>query len=226
MASCLILESNVQVPLDVRTLCDFRRWALSEEFPERGRIDYINGNIEIDMSPENFYTHGTPKTAIVARIWLVASEMDLGDVLSDTTRISSPSADLSCEPDIVFVSYEALDVGRVKLIKQKGSKEDDFIEVEGAPDLVIEIVSKSSVGKDKKRLPPAYFKAGVQEFWLVDARSRDLSFVINVRGNRRFEAQKCDDEGFQYSAVLKRHFRLCRKRDRRGNWRYDLRVRE
>ena len=109
------------------------------------------------------------------------------------------------------MSYDALDSGRVKLIKQQGAKEDDFIEIEGAPDLVVEIVSKSSVGKDKKRLPPAYFKAGVREFWVVDARSRDLSFVIHVRGNRRFEAQKRDDEGFQMSAVLQRSFRLHRK---------------
>jgi Uma2 family endonuclease len=226
MASCFLLEHGVEVPVDVRTLDAFRRWALSDEFPEKGRIDYIEGNIEIDMSPENVYTHGTPKTAIVARIWLVASDMELGDVLSDTSRISSPSADLSCEPDVVFVSYEALDSGRVKLVKQKGAKEDDFIEIEGAPDLVVEIVSKSSVGKDTKRLPPAYFKAGVREYWLVDARGRDLSFVIHARGARRFERQKRDEEGFQYSEVLKRHFRLYRKRDQRGNWRYDLRVKE
>jgi hypothetical protein len=58
MASCLLLDHDVAVPLDVRTLDDFRRWALSDEFPETGRIDFIKGNIEIDMSAENAYTHG------------------------------------------------------------------------------------------------------------------------------------------------------------------------
>ena len=33
-----------------------------------------------------------------------------------------------------------------------------------------EIVGDASVGKDRRRLPPAYFAAGVMEFWLSDAR--------------------------------------------------------
>lgn len=226
MASCLIIEDRLELPLEVRTLDEFRRWALSDDFPEGGRIDFIKGNIEIDMSPENVYTHGSPKTAIVARIWTVASDLDLGDVFSDSTRMSSPVADLSCEPDVIFISHDAFDSERVKLIQQQGAKEDDFVEIEGAADLVVEIVSKSSVGKDMKRLPPAYFKAGVREFWLVDARGEELLFVIHGRGTRRFSAQACDEDGFQRSDVLKRRFRLDRARDRRGHWRYNLRVEE
>jgi Uma2 family endonuclease len=226
MASCLLLEHDVEVPLDVRSLDDFRRWALSDEFPESGRIDFIKGNIEIDMSAENAYTHGTPKTAIVARIWSVVSDLDLGDVFSDCMRISSPVADLSCEPDIIFVSHDAIDRGRVKLVKQKGGSHDDFVEIEGAPDLVVEIVSKNSVAKDTKRLPPAYFKAGVLEFWLVDARGEELLFVIHGRGQGRFEALPRDDEGFQRSEVLQGRFRLDRKRDRPDHWRYNLSVEE
>jgi hypothetical protein len=49
-------------------------------------------------------------------------------------------------------------------------KPGGFIEVEGAADLVVEILSDSSVGKDTRRLPEAYAKAGVGELWLVDAR--------------------------------------------------------
>jgi Uma2 family endonuclease len=224
MASCLLLEHDVEVPLDVRTLDDFRRWALSADFPETGRIDFIRGNIEIDMSAENAYTHGTPKTAIVARLWAVSDEHNLGDVFSDCMRISSPVADLSCEPDVVFVSHAAIDGGRVKFVNQKGGSHDDFVEIEGAPDLVVEIVSKNSVAKDTKRLPPAYFKAGVREFWLVDARGEELLFVIHGRGQRRFEALPRDENGFQRSDVLRSRFRLDRTRDRPDHWRYNLCV--
>jgi Uma2 family endonuclease len=224
MASCLLLEHDIEVPMDVRTLDDFRRWALSDEFPESGRIDYIHGAIEIDTSPENAFTHGTPKTAIVARIWTVVFEQDIGHLFTDSTRCSSVEADLSAEPDIVFVSHESLENGSVRLIEQKGGDKDDFIEMEGAPDLVVEIVSKSSVGKDTKRLPKAYYKAGVREFWLVDARGEKLSFVIHGRGKGRFAARSRDNEGFQRSEVLNRKCRLERTRDRRGHWRYDLRV--
>jgi Uma2 family endonuclease len=226
MANCLLLDHDVEVPLEVRTLDDFRRWAQSNGFPETGRIDFIRGNIEIDMSAENAFTHGTPKTAIVARLWTIADEHNLGDVFSDCMRISSPVADLSCEPDVIFVSHEAIDSGRVKLIKQKEGKHDDFVEIEGAPDIVVEIVSKNSVGKDTERLPPAYFKAGVREFWLVDARGEELLFVIHGRGQRRFEVLPRDEDGFQSSAVFRSRFRLDRTRDRPDHWRYKLVVEE
>ncbi len=35
-----------------------------------------------------------------------------------------------------------------------------YVELEGAPDLVVEIVSDSSVAKDTQRLPPRYAAAG------------------------------------------------------------------
>lgn len=55
----VLFEEQVEVPLSIQTLEDFRRWALSDDFPERGRIDYIDGRIEVDMSPEDMFTHGT-----------------------------------------------------------------------------------------------------------------------------------------------------------------------
>jgi Uma2 family endonuclease len=224
MASCLLLEHDVEVPLDVGTLEGFRRWALSDGFPESGRVDFINGKIEIDMSPENAFTHGTPKIKLIQVLSAIVENDEAGYLFSDRMRWSSQPADLSVEPDIVFISHDALDSGRVKLIEQAGGNEDDFIELEGPPDLVVEIVSKSSVGKDTKRLPPAYFKAGVREFWLVDARREKMQFVIHARGSRRFLPQSSDARGFQRSLVLKRKFRLDRERDRRGRWRYDLQV--
>ena len=224
MASCLLLEHDIELPLDVRDLRGFRRWGLSEEFPESGRIDFIQGNIEIDMSPENAFSHGNPKIKLIQALSLIVEKNDLGYLFSDRLRCSSVSADLSVEPDIIFVSHDALDSGRVKLIEQAGGNEDDFIELEGPPDLVIEIVSKSSLAKDTKRLPPAYFKAGVREFGLIDARRDVLRFVIHGRGPRRFVPQSCDARGFQRSMLLKRKFRLDRERDRRGRWRYDLQV--
>jgi hypothetical protein len=52
MASSVIFEERVEIPY-FHSLAEFRAWALSDDFPERGRIDYIDGRIEVDMSPEN-----------------------------------------------------------------------------------------------------------------------------------------------------------------------------
>jgi len=50
----VLLEDREQIEIPtIHNLAEFRRWALSEDFPERGRIDYIAGKIEVDMSPED-----------------------------------------------------------------------------------------------------------------------------------------------------------------------------
>ena len=93
--------------------------------------------------------------------------------------------------------------------------------IEGPPDLIVEVVSDSTVRKDTRRLPQAYFAAGVREFWLVDGR-KELTFVVHARGQSKFEAVEADAEGFQTSVVLGTSFRLDRTKDRLGVWRYDL----
>jgi Uma2 family endonuclease len=55
--------------------------------------------------------------------------------------------------------------------------------LEVAPDLIVEIVSDTSVRKDTERLPVSYFAAGVGEFWLIDARRDPLEFLIHRRRN-------------------------------------------
>jgi Uma2 family endonuclease len=99
---------------------------------------------------------------------------------------------------------------------------DRYVEVEGAPDLVVEIVSDRSVTKDTVRLPVAYWRAGVLEYWLMDARGEELFFRIHHRGPSGYVPAVIDAEGFQSSIVFGRRFRLTRRRGRRGGWTFDL----
>jgi Uma2 family endonuclease len=99
---------------------------------------------------------------------------------------------------------------------------DRYVELEGATDLVVEIVSDSSVAKDTLRLPEAYWRAGIPEFWLADARGKELLFRIHCRGPEGYEPAPVDANGFQRSAVFGVWFRLRRGRHASGLWRYDL----
>ena len=89
-------------------------WAVSPRFPERGRIDFLAGDLEVDMSPEDLQTHGLVKSEIAAVLQFLVTRRGLGEVYIDRARISSPAADLSVEPDIVVVLWEALDSGRLR----------------------------------------------------------------------------------------------------------------
>lgn len=222
MATIVAFQEQVEVPLNLRSLADFRGWATSDDFPERGRIDYITGRIEVDISPEDFFCHGTLKTEIATVLSGRVKQGDLGHLVIGRTRVSSVEADLSVEPDIVFISHETLRRDRARLIPKAGGEPGRYIELEGAPDLIVEIVSDHSVLKDTRRLPDAYFQAGVPEFWLADARKEQLAFQIHRRGESSYEAVEADSDRFLPSAVFGCRFRLDGRRDAQGNWSFDF----
>lgn len=224
MPGAVLFEESLRVPF-INSLKEFREWLRQDDFPAKGRIDYIDGQIEVDMSPEDLFSHGSVKSQIAYQITARVNKLESGVVFIDSSRVSSPKADLSVEPDIVYLSHESVDAGLVKFVPRASEKPDSYIEMEGCPDLIVEIVSDSSVGKDTKRLPQKYFLAGVPELWLVDARKRPLTFTIYSRGKRGFVAVEPDKKGFAYSKVLDAHYHLDHRRDRKGWPKYELQER-
>jgi hypothetical protein len=49
----LQLEESLRIPAAARTFEGFRKWVRTPAFPESGRIDFLAGDFEIDMSPED-----------------------------------------------------------------------------------------------------------------------------------------------------------------------------
>ncbi len=220
--AAVIFEDDLLITAEVYQLAGFRRWAHSEDFPETGRIDYLDGEIEVAMSPEDLYTHGAVKTSIASELHRPIAEADRGTVFVDRTRVSSPEAGLSAEPDVVVALDESFDRGRLREVPTAGAQPGRFIELEGAPDLVVEIVSDSSTGKDTRRLPPLYARAGVPELWLVDARGAEIGFQLKTLKQGRYASIKPDADGWRGSPVLGLKVRLKRAMTRRARWRYVL----
>ncbi len=71
-------EAALSIPATAHELMEFRLWAQTEDFPEQGRIDFLQGGLEIDMSPEDLYTHGTTKLEISTRLQLLVTDRDIG----------------------------------------------------------------------------------------------------------------------------------------------------
>lgn len=222
MAGTVLFEEQFEMPLNLHSLESFRQWTTSDAFPDRGRIDYVGGRIEVDMSPEDLHCHGKVKTELIIVVGRRVREAGLGELYTDRARVSCPEAGLSAEPDILFVTEESIDSARVRFVPRASAEPDRFIEMEGAPDLIVEIVSDHTVKKDTERLPQAYFRAGVVEFWLVDARHEDLFFQIFRRGESEFEEAESDEAGFQCSTVFHCRYRLRRGRNARGRLTFTL----
>ena len=79
---------------------------------------------------------------------------DLGEVRGSRTPVVLAS-DQVYEPDILFVARE-----RAGRITERG--------VMGAPDLVVEILSRATVAYDRGPKLRGYERAGVREVWLID----------------------------------------------------------
>jgi len=102
----LSVREPLCIPPDAGTLEGFRRWSSSESFPEKGRIDFLDGELEVDLSPEDIYTHGGAKTALAAALYDRVVETGRGAVYVDCTRVVSVTARLSVEPDVLAYQLE------------------------------------------------------------------------------------------------------------------------
>ena len=218
----VLFEREVVVPASARTLDGFRAWATSEDFPERGRFSFLDGEVFIDMSPEELETHNKIKVEIGRVLPGINKSAKLGQFYADRALLTNVAGNLSTEPDAMFATWETLESKRLRMVPQK-KDEEQSLELEGTPDWVLEIVSDSSVRKDTKLLRKQYFLAGVSEYWLVDARGEEIDFQMLVRGATDFEPV-VGQKGWLASPLFKRRFRLTRQRDRLNLWDYTLEV--
>jgi Uma2 family endonuclease len=211
----------IVIPGYAATLTGFRRWATSNQFPRRGRIAFVNNEIVIDMSPEKFESHGKVIDEVERVILNLNLERDLGEYCRDRTLLTNDAAGLSREPDGAFLLWETLESGRAKLIPARKGK--DYIEVRGTPDWVLEVVSDSSVSRDIRDMRRVFHRAGIGEYWLIDARGKEIVFQILYRTRSGYSAAPRKD-GWQKSKVFGCSFQLVRHRGRMEMWRYRLLV--
>jgi Uma2 family endonuclease len=219
--SVLVADAGtVTVPAWVTTLDAFLDWRQSDEVPEEARVCFFNGEPWVDLSMEELYTHAALKGEIAAVLHTIVRREKLGRVFPDGVLLVNRTADLAAEPDSIFVSEASFAAGRVEEVEGKGGGE---MALEGSPDVVVEVVSTSSVKKDYQILLEKYFLAGVAEYWLVDARGDGIEFTIYRRGSKKYSRARVQD-GWVKSAAFGKAFRLVRGADPRGRAEFTLEV--
>lgn len=216
----LLPQIDATIPDGLTDLEAFRSWAKSDEYPDRGRFAFLNGNVWMDLSMEAGNSHNRVKTAFAITLGSLVEDLDLGQYFGDGMLVSHTAAGLSTIPDGVFVSHESVESGAVARV---GGAANDFVELLGTPDVVLEVVSESSVEKDTELLPELYWQAGIPEFWLVDAR-KELTFDIFRHGPKGYAAARKQAGGWVKSAVFGRSFRLTSGTNRAGDRTFKLDV--
>jgi Uma2 family endonuclease len=217
-----ILEESrvIALPEWVKDIATFRHWTDSADCPHEYRLGWLKGEVWIDMSKEQVFSHILVKTKIAMRLALLAEEEKLGLYLSDGLLLSNFAADISGNPDGTFLSYDTLRSDRVRLIE---GKRGGVTEIQGSPDMVLEVVSDSSVQKDYELLRRAYWEADIREYWLVDARKTPPRFDLLRHGARGYAAVR-KQAGWTRSGVFGKLFRLTQTQDVLGHPEFTLAV--
>lgn len=127
----------------------------AEEFwrdaPEDRKAELIDG--AMSMPSPAVTTHERLLRFLYRLLNDYVEEHDLGEVLGSRTAVEL-APDQVYEPDILFVAKQS-----AAIVLEKG--------IVGAPELVIEILSRSTAHLDRGPKLRGYERAGVREVWLV-----------------------------------------------------------
>ncbi len=135
--------------------------------PDDGqRYEIIGGGLHVSPSPS--FRHQMIAAELFRLIDQVVRANDLGVLLFAPLDVRLRLHDI-VEPDLLFIRRERLDIAREQL-------------VEGAPDLVVEVLSPSSRRRDRVPKMALYAEAGVPEYWIADPDSNDLTIYTLADG--------------------------------------------
>ena len=128
--------------------------------PEDERCELLDGNLVMVAAPN--LKHQKVQGNLYYHLRRFITEHELGDLLPAPCDVVLSDTDV-VQPDLLFVSQE-----REHLLS--GGEN-----VQGAPDLVIEILSPATAERDQGCKRELYGRCGVTEFWLVDPIAETVS---------------------------------------------------
>ncbi len=123
------------------------------EAPDDGNLyEVIDGELYVTPSPA--WRHQVALSKLNLRVAGYVYERGLGDAVPAPTGVVL-DPETAVEPDLVYVSR-----ARAHLISERG--------VEGAPDLVVEVLSPSTRARDRGIKMRRYAAAGIPHYWQLD----------------------------------------------------------
>lgn len=135
------------------------------ELPEGYPVELIGG--ELLMTPSPSYSHQKIAGELFRKVASYVEQKSLGEVLYVfDIRLDDDNV---VRPDIIFIPNEDRDKIRENW-------------VEGAPSLVIEVLSSSTATRDLVDKRELYERHGVREYWVVDPENSMLYIFENNNG--------------------------------------------
>src|SRR2546425_10590004 len=138
--------------------------------PDDGlRYEIVDGMLFAEPSPRRAHQRAVGNLFAILHAYVRAS--DLGEVyVAPFDVILDPRTVVV--PDLVFAARDRLDI-----VVERG--------VEGAPDLLVEVLSPGTARRDRVRQLNAYARHGGRHYWLVDPEAKTVEAFELVEGAYR-----------------------------------------
>ena len=130
--------------------------------PDGVRYELLDGVLV--MTPAPRVRHQRVVSKLGTRLYQFVEEHALGEVFFPPCDVVLSDTDV-VQPDLLFVSNE-----RAHIITDEN--------IQGAPDLVVEILSPATAERDRTFKRALYAKHGVQEYWLVDTDAKTVTLLV------------------------------------------------
>lgn len=142
------------------TEAEFEKWV-----DEDIKAEWVGGEVII-MSPSSII-HVRLVGFLLQIMGAFARQRELGEILGPELQIRFETLKRRRVPDILFVARDRLDIIQTN-------------HIEGAPDLVVEVVSPDSLARDWREKYLDYEAAGVREYWIIDPMAERVeSYTLN-----------------------------------------------
>lgn len=145
--------------------------------PNDKRYELLEGELIVVPSPKTYHQRISGNLSFKLRDFVLQRE--LGEVF-DAPYDVVLSEETVLQPDILFVSKE-----RSHIITEDN--------IQGAPDLVIEILIFATQDRDRTWKRSIYAKYGVDEYWLVDPDKKTIQVLeLGKKGYQQFKIFQTD----------------------------------
>jgi Uma2 family endonuclease len=154
------------MPIDVRLT--YEDYCL---LPNNGkRYEVVDG--ELFVTPSPYWRHQDVLSSLHLHLGAFVQKHHLGKVVEAPMDVVLSSHDV-VQPDLLYISK-----ARASVITEKY--------VQGAPDLVVEILSESTAQIDRTTKLKLYARYGVAEYWVIDPELCSAEIYRLVSGGYEF----------------------------------------
>lgn len=178
--------------IDVTRITSQRLRMSYEEYlalPDDPKIkEWVEGEVIIYMPP--VYEHQQLVQFLSGLLNAFIQFFALGKLIIAPFEVKLWADGPSREPDLIFIHNKNL----AKLTSKR---------FDGGPDLLIEVISPSSVSEDRVHKFTEYESAAVGEYWIIDPRPHQQQADFYVLGNdNRYHPGLVDANGIYHSTIL------------------------